>query len=92
MIFKSTKEALGRAKSAAYSAPSHIYMGLWYREKLGQAGTDPGALTVKLSGLLSELRAGKGLQPGSPSPGKHSPISCADYSPATKAEHKQKRQ
>lgn len=57
-------------------------------EKLGQAGTDPSALTVKLSRLLSELRAGKGPQPGSPSPGKHSPVSCADYSPATKAEHK----
>jgi len=48
-----------------------------------------GAPTVKLSGLLSELRAGKGPQPGSPSPGKHSPLSCVDYSPATKAEHKQ---
>lgn len=69
--------------------PSILNVGLWYSEKLGQAGTDPGALTVKLSGLLSELRAGKGLQPGSPSPGKHSPISFADYSPASKAEHKQ---
>lgn len=62
-------------------------MGL--SEKLGRAGTDPGALPVKLSGLLSELRVGKGPQLGSPSPGKHSPVSCVHYSSTTKAEYKQ---
>lgn len=55
---------------------------------MGQAGTAPGALSVRLSGLLSELRAGTGPQPGSPSPGKHGPNSCAHYSLATRAERK----
>lgn len=64
-------------------------MGLLYREKVGPAGTAPG-VTVKLSGLLSELRAGRGPQPGSPSPGKHSPVS--DYSGQPKQSTSKKRQ